>query len=171
MKDVSETQTCLYKEQTVRKDHPRIAFRGGLDTLLAQTVCCQLAIRRAGHSDVEKQLDVMAAVIRALLCAEYSGQSFDIESFDAVDWEGMHSASHHPMAHFGIPHPIMDAVLGEGVAVLNLLRTRIRDCERLAVTAFDAGREDMVHALNRMSSFVYVLMCALCAKEERASCK
>lgn len=169
MKDCVDTQTCLFKNETVRKDHPRIVLRGALDTLLAQTVWCQVEMARAGHDDIKIRLDVLIDVIRALQIAEYSGEAIDIRAFDCVDWEEMHRMSHRPMAYFGIPHPTITADMGTGVAALNLLRAHIRECERAAVAAFDGGREDIVHALNRMSSYAYVLLCTLCAKGADAS--
>ena len=150
----------------VRKDHPRIAFRGALDELLAQTICCQLTLQREAESGVERRLAGFPQIIRQMMSAEYTGEPFEIELFFALEWEELHEMSHHPKKYFGMDHPIITADLGESVCALNLLRTKARQCERLAVSAFDAKREDIVHALNRMSSALYVFLCELCAKRE-----
>jgi ethanolamine utilization cobalamin adenosyltransferase len=51
---------------------------------------------------------------------------------------------------------------------LNSLRTRIREGELLAVRLFapgkDTGREDIILALNRLSSALYWLFCRLVSK-------
>jgi len=166
-----ETETCLYKAERVRKDHPRIAFRGCLDELYAQTVCCQLVLHRDGYDALAQQLSRLLPVIRSLLSSEYSGDPFSLSAFDALDWEDLHEASHCPKAYYGIDHPIVQAKMGESVAALNLLRTKIRGCERMAVSTFDDKREDIVHALNRMSSAVYAFMCSICATMGECSCR
>ena len=48
---------------------------------------------------------------------------------------------------------------GETIAHLNRLRCQVRETELAAAAAFPNGqREDLVQALNRMSSAVYLLM-------------
>ena len=46
---------------------------------------------------------------------------------------------------------------GETVLMLNKLRTTLRTAERSAVAAMP-DKTDLLQALNRMSSFVYILM-------------
>ena len=41
---------------------------------------------------------------------------------------------------------------------LNRLRTQIRETELAAAAAFGRDREDILRALNRLSSLVYILM-------------
>ena len=52
------------------------------------------------------------------------------------------------------------------MAHLNMVRTQVRETELAAVEAFfdpteGLQREDIIKALNRMSSAVYVMMCRL----------
>lgn len=159
----TESETCLCRGERVRKDHPRIALRGALDALLAGTIRTQVTLSDCGLSDAAQWLVPVTETVRALFAAEYTGEPFDLNATGAVDWDLLYDASHHPERYFGIGHPKVDAGMGKGVAELNLLRTSVRDCERLAVTAFYAKREDVVHALNRLSSYVYAAMCALIA--------
>ena len=53
--------------------------------------------------------------------------------------------------------------MGKGFALLNSLRTAVRETEAVAVEAFREGarftRGDLIEALNRMSSAVHILMC------------
>ncbi len=171
MKDSSETLTCLFQAERVRKDHPRIVLRGALDELYAKTICAQLVLKRENEPQAERLLDAFLPIISALLSAEYSGLVFSLTSFDDFNWEELHDASHHPQQYFGIGHLHIHAGMGEGIAAMNLLRTKVRDCERLAVSAFDAQREDIVHALNRLSSAVYAYMCEMAAKKEGPACR
>jgi ethanolamine utilization cobalamin adenosyltransferase len=54
------------------------------------------------------------------------------------------------------------------MAQLNILRTQVRELELMAMDAFYVGegkveREDIIQALNRLSSLIYVLMVQLAA--------
>jgi ethanolamine utilization cobalamin adenosyltransferase len=74
--------------------------------------------------------------------------------------------SHNPKKTLGIPHFMPTHEMGEMMAELNLVRTQVRETELAAVEAFfnptkGLQREDIVKALNRMSSAVYVIMCRL----------
>ena len=78
-----------------------------------------------------------------------------------MDAEEVHRCSHHPQ-EFGFPGHILPAQEhGLLAAQLNRLRTLTRETELAAVQAFWDGqkvsREDIVLALNRLSSFFYVL--------------
>jgi ethanolamine utilization cobalamin adenosyltransferase len=54
--------------------------------------------------------------------------------------------------------------MGPLAARLNLLRTRVREAELLAVRVFgpgEDGRDDLILAMNRLSSALYWLFCRL----------
>ena len=75
--------------------------------------------------------------------------------------EEVHRCSHHP-EEFGFPGHILPAPEhGLLAAQFNRLRAMTRETELAAVTAFWDGqkmaREDIVLALNRLSSYFYVL--------------
>jgi ethanolamine utilization cobalamin adenosyltransferase len=81
-----------------------------------------------------------------------------------MDEEEIHDSSHHPRKYFGLPH-FMPVSVGDGEAVLtlNALRAMVREVEILAYEAFknESGppdREDILKAVNRLSSALYVLM-------------
>ena len=91
-----------------------------------------------------------------------------------MDEHTLHEMSHHVREHFGFDHPTPSADMDRLALRLNLLRTQVREAERLAVDAFppDNGqaRVDIVRTLNRLSSAVYVLFCRVLAgyyKENR----
>ena len=49
--------------------------------------------------------------------------------------------------------------MGESVLTLNLLRAQVREAEISAAKAFNEERTDIIEALNRLSSAVYILEC------------
>ena len=74
----------------------------------------------------------------------------------------MRRVSHDPKGTLGIVHPTPDYRMGRLCADLNKLRTAVRETELAAINAFcdssgGCTRRDIVEALNRLSSAVYIL--------------
>ena len=65
--------------------------------------------------------------------------------------------SHFPQEYYGQPHFMPSASDGMAIARLNRVRCAAREAELAAVKAFPE-REDILRALNRMSSMLYLLM-------------
>ena len=73
------------------------------------------------------------------------------------------SHSHRPQDFYGQPHFMPSASDGELMARLNRCRCAARDAELRAVAAFVDGdgcvlRADLLQAVNRLSSVLYILM-------------
>jgi ethanolamine utilization cobalamin adenosyltransferase len=84
-------------------------------------------------------------------------------SMGEFDETAIHAISHNPLKYIGHDHLVPEVVHGVQVARLNLLRTQIREAELLAADVFidrdfRVTRPDIMLALNRLSSAVYVLM-------------
>ncbi len=148
-----EHMTHLNGDVLVPKTHPRIFFRGRLDTLESELILCQLAIPHLAKS-LGEFLKLTREIIRC-----------DVLEQPLAEWEllGMTEAdlrrrSHIPQEYYGIPHFMPSAEDGEVIARLNHLRTQVRETELCAANAFPEGRGDIIQALNRMSSAVYLLM-------------
>jgi ethanolamine utilization cobalamin adenosyltransferase len=64
-----------------------------------------------------------------------------------------------------VKHFVTDPAQGPIMAWLNLLRTQVRELEIAGIEAFITDvsecpdRRDIVMALNRLSSLVYIMMC------------
>ena len=98
---------------------------------------------------------------RAVLAAEVKEAPLPPWTLDGMGPEEVHRCSHHP-EEFGFPGHILPAPEhGLLAARLNRLRALTRETELAAVQAFWDGqsvrREDIVLALNRLSSYFYVL--------------
>ena len=71
--------------------------------------------------------------------------------------------SHRPQDFYGQPHFMPEYTDGERVLLLNKCRCAARNAELAAARAFiredgTADRLDILKALNRMSSMIYILM-------------
>lgn len=64
--------------------------------------------------------------------------------------------SHHPKEYLGIDHILPDYKMGEILIGLNAIRSCAREAE---LSGIPLEREDIIKALNRLSSAVYVMMC------------
>ena len=141
-----EHMTHLHGDTLVEKSHPRILFRGKLDSLIALVMLtrCELEIYSAELDEIQ---EVLQSLMRAevldtpVVCDTLFGQSFD----------ELRAESHALYA--------AKPVASKAYALLNVLRTAVRETELAAVMAFGEERADIVRALNRLSSGVYVLMC------------
>ena len=153
-----EHMTHLNGDVLVRKDHPRILFRGKMDSLEAELILCKL--EDAALADpVGEVLDLARHLIRCDVMEE------------PVVWDtlcGLTEAeqrkrSHFPQDYYGQPHFMPSAADGAVVARLNRARCAAREAELAAVTAFqdregNPTRPDILQAMNRMSSMLYILM-------------
>lgn len=75
----------------------------------------------------------------------------------------LHRLSHQPLRYLGHDHLVPEARHGRDVALLNLLRGKVREAEVTAAQVFitpqfAVQRADIMQALNRLSSAVYVMM-------------
>jgi len=163
MKEKHEHMTHLRHDVLVPKSHPRIALRGKLDSLGAQVVLLQCDLEAVGVdpvllADLREILDVL----RELMRAEVLDQPLERDGILGLTWAELRAQSHAPEAYFGVRAMVLpDAALGRTYALLNVLRTAVREVELIAATALDDQRPDLGMALNRLSSAVYILMCRL----------
>lgn len=157
--------THLNAELLVPKTHPRIAFRGKLDTLEAELILCQLEVT-AFSKELQELLDFTRRILRCDVLETAIGE----ETLFGLTAEELRRRSHFPQEYYGQPHFMPEASDGRVIAQLNRLRTVAREAELSAVHAFtdrdgNPTRPDILRAMNRLSSGVYLLM--LQAKKQR----
>jgi len=158
-----EHMTALAGNVLVEKDHPSIRLRGQLDALEAQTIAAQVMFRRLGlAAGVADLADVLESV-KQVMRAEVLGVPLDDRAVLGLTADELRYVSHHPQERFGIPHFFTSVDDGEAVVTLNVLRTKVREVELAAYDAFkrpgDAPRrQDIIQALNRLSSACYIMM-------------
>jgi ethanolamine utilization cobalamin adenosyltransferase len=159
--------THLRANLLVKKTHPRIALRGQLDELEAEIICLQVVTSRDGQDKLTKDLEDTLRYVREVLAAEVKETPLGRLTLFGLGEERLHEISHNVKGEIGIPHPVPSYTFGEVAAGLNLLRTKARVCELAALRAFENDKEkrdDIVMALNRLSSGFYILFCKALAE-------
>ena len=149
-----EPMTHLNGDTLVPKTHPRIFLRGKLDSLESALILCQLQLPAL----TEPLGELLAQTRRILRCEVLEEPLKEVRLFGLTE-EELRRRSHIPQEYYGVPHFMPEASDGETIARLNRLRCQVRETELAAAAAFPEGqREDLLQALNRMSSAVYLLM-------------
>jgi len=159
-----EAMTHLDPHHLTGKNHPRLRLRAKLDTSIAHAVWVQAEL-----SDVERAstLSFWLADVRSclgnVLRGEVTGEAVSGVRMGELDEQAIHRLSHDPLRYFGHDHLVPDASQGITVARLNLLRALIREAEVIAADVYidrdyKLTRPDILQALNRLSSAVYLLM-------------
>ena len=157
-----EHMTHLNGEFLVDKTHPRIAFRGGIDSLEAALL---LAAAETTGS-IRTQLEEALSYTRYLLGQEVLGEPIVCKALGGLDENELRERSHRPQDFYGKPHFMPSPEDGMALLLVNAARCKAREAELLAVKAFrDADglptRTDLLQALNRLSSFLYLIMIQL----------
>ena len=153
-----EHMTHLNGEYLVPKNHPRILFRGKLDTLEAELILCQLA-----SGQLAKPVGELLALARQLIRCDVLEEPVVSEKLCGLTQTDIRTRSHFPQDYYGQPHFMPGVEDGAVIARLNRARCAAREAELAAVEAFsdregNPVRTDMLQALNRMSSMLYLLM-------------
>lgn len=153
-----EHMTHLNGEVLVPKTHPRIRFRGKMDTLEAELILCQL-VPGAPEGALGEILDLSRKILRCDVLEEPLRQ----DTLCGLTQDEQRGRSHMPQDYCGQPHFMPQASDGSVIAGLNRARCFAREAELAAVEAFSDRegnliREDIPKALNRMSSMLYLLM-------------
>ena len=155
----SEHMTHLYDDVLVPKDHPRIVFRGWVDRMQAELLLAEKTMK----PDVCAVLEEVLSVLRTILACDVLDKPLELPTLYGRSMEQIRQQSHFPQNHFDQPHFMPSAADDESLLQLNRLRALSRQVELAACYAFqdrdgNVTRPDIVQALNRISSVLYLLM-------------
>ena len=158
-----EFMTHLHANVLVPKTDPRIAFRGKLDSLMAQTLLLQCRALSQGLEELAAGLGEVLETERAVLAAEVKGEPLPERELLGLDGVGLRRVSHQRF----IPEHVTTAppapARGAPPPDPPCPGPRVRGAALPAAAAFGEGREDILRCLNRLSSAVYILFCRLVA--------
>lgn len=160
-----EFMTQLVGDLLVIKSHPRIAFRGKLDSLQALVTLDQAILHeKAGNEKVIADLDDILRVLREIMRCDVLDEPLHIDKIIGLTSAELRERSHAPMKFFHVKYMrLPDYKMGVAYALLNQLRTAVREAEVVAVEAFKNGRsyerQDILEVLNRLSSAMHIMMC------------
>ena len=176
-----EYMTSLSGNRMVVKTNERITFRGLIDTLEAEVLEAQVLASERNEKQFCAYLGEILDYLRALMAAEVKQTPLPPPFLFGMDAEEIHHLSHKIFTN----HPNGKAVLpiytqGPLAARLNTLRAKVREVELFAVriycpdeTGKQAGqkteiepREDIILALNRLSSAFWWLFCEYVSQDK-----
>ncbi|MBQ9968339.1 MAG: ATP-binding protein [Oscillospiraceae bacterium] len=165
-----EHMTHLRADVLVRKDHPRIRFRGMIDALEAKLL---LAAKEA-QPQLRKQLDEILQAVRTLIRCDVMEQPVQIHTVCGLNEQELRQRSHYPQKFYDQPHFMPSADDSRMLLLLNEVRTMIRQTELAAYDAFHdrdgaVTREDILRLLNRLSSMLWILMIQMKKEEQHGS--
>lgn len=158
-----EHLTHLSGNRLVTKGHPRIAFRGRMDSLQSKIMELQVRAVELGNGVLAEELDELLDFARSLLAAEVTGRPVDDVPLLGLELDEIRAISHNPKKTFGLGHIRPHYSMGALCVGLNALRSEVREVELAAFRAFSGNdgaldRLDVLRALNRLSSAFYILM-------------
>ena len=164
-----ENMTHIRGNLLVSKTHPRIAFRGKLDSLEAKIMETQVVAAEMNHTDVVNDLEEIYGFVRMILSAEVNEKPLGEFKLLGMDSGRLRYVSHNVHEEFGISHYVPSYTMGKLCVALNSLRTAVRETELAAAQAFikDSVEErlDIIEALNRLSSCVYIVYCRVLSQK------
>ena len=153
-----EHMTHLNGDYLVHKTHPRIRFRGAIDLLEAEILLCQKAFPH-----LQASLQEVLTLAREVIRCDVLDSPLTEQTLCGLDAQQLRQHSHFPQKYYGVPHFMPSAQDKDSVLSLNRVRCFARQAELLAVDAFcdregNPTRTDILQALNRLSSMIYILM-------------
>lgn len=159
LEEKPEQMTHLNGDVLVHKTHPRIAFRGAMDTLEAELLLCQLAV----DAEMVAQVGEILELARRLVRCDVLEEPVPTGKLCGLTEAEQRQRSHRPQDFYGQPHFMPSAADGAAILQMNRARCASRAAELAAVRAFtdpegNPVREDILRALNRMSSMIWILM-------------
>ena len=162
MEQKPEHMTHLNGEFLVPKTHPRIGFRGAMDTLEAELILAQLA----APPEISGQLKQILGLARTIIRCDVLEEPLKELTLCGLTEAELRRRSHFPQEYYGTAHFMPEASDGEALARVNRARCAAREAELRGVAAFSdregrPTRPDILRALNRMSSMLYILMIQL----------
>lgn len=160
--DKPEYMTQISGNRLVCKDNPVIALRGKIDSTEAMVVfaCCSVGENPKLQEDLSSVLDTL----RRLMRCEVMDEPVGALKILGLDSDELRAQSHDPKKYYGVDlMAAPERPMGKNYAILNVLRTQVREAEVLAAAAFHGPdgfrRTDIIEALNRLSSALHIMMC------------
>ena len=158
-----EHMTHLNGHKLVLKNHPRIVLRGKIDTFQAKTLEVQILAEEMGRRNIVNMLGEVNDYARKILVSELMETELDDDiKLIGLNEKELRYVSQHPAQYFGMGHIAPSYTMGKLAVELNLLRAMSREVELAAINAFADGngpveRKDILRALNRLSSALYIM--------------
>ena len=159
-----EHMTQISGNILVNKNDKRIIFRGKLDSLKSKWLILQKELENYGNEKLNKDMESVTDFIKKIVLAEVLDTELEEIKVLGETLDKIKEISHNPKKFFEIGH-MFDISVKNSMLVLKLneMRSNCRECEITGVTAFltekgIAEKKEILKALNRLSSIIYVMM-------------
>ena len=158
-----EHMTHLNANLLVFKDHKRIILRGKVDSLESKILEGQILCQKNDMPKLVKDLQEILDFVRKIMRCEVLEETLEGFNLLGLTPEELREQSHYPKKYFGIGHEFPTYEMGEVVVCMNSIRSTVREVELCAYEAFkgeygQVGREDLIKALNRLSSVFWIII-------------
>ena len=156
-----EFMTQLFGDNLVVKNHKRIVLRGKFDILQAEIIKYWKKYEK--NKKLESDFAQTYRFVRDLFISEMTDMEFQERDVLGYDIDTLKDITHNTVKYFKTGHLFeINVSFDEMVIDINCLRALSRECEVAAVDAFykegKVERLDMLKALNRLSSILYLMM-------------
>ena len=154
--------TSLSGNLKISKTHGRIAFRGLIDSLEADVIEAQILASEREEEGLCSNFGEVLNFLREIMVSEVKETPLKPLFLFGMNADEIHWRSHHT-GSFILP----DYRQGALAARINTLRTKVREVELLAIKVMGEERsdgpprDDIILALNRLSSALWWLFCSL----------
>ena len=170
-----EHMSHLRGAELVPKTHPMIAFRGQLDTFEACVLSGVIEAKMSGFEGLAEDLTELLEYARGIMRAEVRQEPLAPIQICGWDAAEIRERSHYPNKFYNVNHFTPQPEHGKIMAMLNLMRAKSRELELSAAHAFyhedgSTDRDDILQAVNRFSSLIYVFMLQLLAGVYKYGC-
>ena len=114
-------------------------------------------------SEMAAKLEEVLTLARKIIRCDVLEEPLEDASLCGLTEAELRRRSHFPQEYYGIPHFMPSAADGKALARMNRARCAAREAELRACEAFsdregNPARADLLRAMNRMSSMLYLLM-------------
>ncbi|PKL87001.1 MAG: ethanolamine utilization cob(I)yrinic acid a,c-diamide adenosyltransferase EutT [Ignavibacteriae bacterium HGW-Ignavibacteriae-2] len=173
----SDVLTWLDSDSLVPKNHPRITFRGKLDTMISYAVLVQCEFESfTGAQIIKNFISDLRSFMGNVLRSEVKNEELQSIHMGRLDEKTIHILSHNPLKYLGHDHIVPESTFGRWVALINYLRALVREAEVAASQIYiDPGmkvlRPDILNGLNRLSSALYVIMIMIIISDNNGEIK
>lgn len=161
----------LFGNRLVYKNHPRIVFRGKLDSMSATVVMVQAEIAAAGGPQklIDDLGDINKVLNNIMYCEVMEEEMSEVKIIGLTPDE-LRARSHNPQKYFNIKQMLLpNYTMGVDYTRLNVLRAKVRELELAALDCFIDGKNvqqpEIIRTLNRLSSAFHIMMCMYLAGE------
>lgn len=158
-----EHMTHLKGNLLVFKDHKRIVLRGKIDSLESKILESQILCQKNDMPKLVKDLQEILDFVRNIMRCEVLEEALGDFTLLGMTPKDLREKSHNPKKYFGIGHEFPAYEMGQVAISINSIRSNTREVEIAAYEAFkgeygQVEREDLIRALNRLSSVFWIMI-------------